>query len=101
MRDEFEVKLAERLAHLYPASAPGLLESLRKMRDGEGYHSMSVTGRMIALQATMAWWAWRESRACCVVELPPKAGHVVRVHHDDLIEAVRQCIEAAGLKVKP
>lgn len=109
-RDHFEKLLADQLANEYPASAESLRASLLGMRQGEKYASMSVTGRMIASQATSAWWGWRESLAAVVVELPQRfymqpgdgPGVYPQAEHDGEwldADACRAAIEAAGLKV--
>ncbi|WP_336341796.1 hypothetical protein [Pseudomonas atacamensis] len=45
-----------------------------------------------------AWWAWQESRAALVVELP---FDVTGGHYRLAVETCKRCIEAAGVKVAP
>ena len=102
MRDEFELKFSQRLSKMYTASPEAILQSLKEMRQGDRYSGrgfVSLTTMTMATQATLAWWAWRESRACCVVELPPsfEMDGLLGLDFDDMVSA----IEAAGLKVKP
>lgn len=99
VRAEFETELAAELARYYPAGAESLVASLKKMRDGDSYADQSVTGAGIAWAAKYAWWAWKQSRACCVVELPSDVGRYLRVNYDDLLADCREAIESAGVKV--
>lgn len=89
-RDEFETELATELARYYPAGAESIEANLKRMREGDSYADKSVTGAGMAWAAKYAWWAWKQSRAVLVVDLP--GGLMLR-------SEIMPVLEAAGVKV--
>lgn len=81
MREEFETAVA------FEAKEPVLAVYLSRRDDTYSTSTLHF-----------AWWAWKQSRAAVVVELPQQSGA-----NRDWNQAIRYChqaIEAAGLKVK-
>ncbi len=80
-----------------------VLRDSRTSEGGEGfpYRINGLDGEPdfeVSEPASIAWLAWQASREAVVVELPAPAvpgGNCIRDH------AIREAIEAQGLKVKP
>lgn len=90
MREEFEAayieSLVERCGEGFRETA--LYSLSEKKPNGDYQHYIDF----------IAWWAWQASREALVIELPSPAvagSSCIREH------AIRDCLEAAGLKVNP
>ncbi|MGK0158857.1 hypothetical protein [Pseudomonas mosselii] len=83
MREQFEAQFVEEYVRVLGKGSRELAA-----------HTLAANPPLVS----MCWWAWQASREAVVVELPAPAvpgGNCIRDH------AVREAIEAQGLKVAP
>lgn len=93
MREEFEQAVVNmHVSHgVTPEDAAAFLET-----GSNGYRSVSTKS---------AWWAWKASRECLVIELPEKAritdpSDMLFIGSNGAINKCRDAIHAAGVKTK-